>query len=113
MFLVMTFIGQSVAAVNLSCSMTSSVENQMAVMSMGGMDHSAHAMYDLADIDQSADSCCEGDTCPMSSCLGSPSMNVAAAMQASAVYGSLLNTEYTVSYLNPSKFSLFRPPISR
>ena len=113
MFLVMTFIGQSIAAVNLSCSMTSSAANQMAVMLMGGMDHSAHAMHDLADHDQAANDCCEDDACPMNSCTGSPSMNVTAVAKDSSLYASLLNAEYSDSYLNPITLSLFRPPISR
>lgn len=85
----------------------------MVMMSMDGMDHSTHAMHELTDTVQSANDCCEDVTCPMSSCMGSSSMNVAAPTKDSSLYTGVLNTEYTVSYLNPSLVSLFRPPISR
>lgn len=110
--MLLTFIGQSVATVNPSCSMSDN-SGEMPMSSMDGMDHSAHAMHGLADIDQSASDCCEDVTCPMSSCIGSLSMSATTGMQDSMPYASVLNAEYTVSYLTPSLHSLFRPPISR
>lgn len=110
--MLLTFISQSVAAVNLSCSMSDN-SGEMPMSSMDSMDHSAHAMHGLADIDQPTMDCCEDVTCPMGSCIGSPSMNATTGMQDSMPYNSVLNAEYTVSYLTPSLHSLFRPPISR
>ncbi len=118
MLLVVAFITQSVAAVNLSCTMPSN-DSAMAVMSMDNMDHSAHAMHGSSAIDQFAKNCCENDTCPegrtctMSGCMWAPSINTAAVVKDSLVCAGLLNLEYTVSYLTPSLLSLYRPPISR
>jgi hypothetical protein len=81
--------------------------------SMSGMDHSTHAMHDISEVDLSASGCCEDVTCPMSSCIGSLSMNVTASTQDSLIYASVYNTDYTTSYLTPAIHSLFRPPILR
>ncbi|UTW44211.1 hypothetical protein KFE80_07295 [bacterium SCSIO 12696] len=105
------FIGQSVAAANVSCSMLMDKDNGMAMMSMDGMDHSAHAMH-ISDSGSSSMDCCGDEACAMNGCFGSPSAHIAAEVSYDSVQDNVFNAEYVVSYINPSPLSLLRPPIS-
>jgi hypothetical protein len=112
--LMMVFIGQSVAAVNISCSMMDAETPGMG--QMVGMDHSAHTMQELADSSSKSDTssvdCCGDALCSMSHCVGSSTFSVATSSQFDFYGTSVLNTRYSMSYLAPEALSLFRPPIT-
>ncbi len=110
--MILAFVSQSIAAVSVFCPMSFGDGHAEAMISMDGMDHSAHAMHDPADTDQSAVDCCEDGFCTMSNCVKLPSMGTTADVQDSPFYTGVLNVKYTISYLDPTLLSLFRPPIS-
>lgn len=110
--MLLAFLSQSVAAVNLSCVPLSN-DNQSTNMLMEGMDHSAHAMPGLLDTNQSIVDCCGQGDCSMSSCANSAVITATVSSLNSPRYASILNTEYNMSHLNPLLTSPFRPPINR
>ena len=111
-FALLAFIGQSVAAVNVSCSMMADGATSSIMEDLGGMDHPAHTMQDLSNSSQSAVDCCGDELCSMTNCLWSPTFSVATTSQSNPYATSVLNTRHSFSYLDPESRSLFRPPIS-
>lgn len=110
LLLLLTYTGQSLAAVGAPCFTMGSA----AGAAMTGMDHSAHNMALAPDntLDSTGSSCCEGGGfCTMSQC-----QSVAAVPETTG-----LNTaNYLAIYHDVSSFvsfsfssdSLYRPPIS-
>ena len=68
--MLLAFIGQSLAAVGVPCSMPGQDQNNsMTMLPMGNMDHSAH-MNGADDIEKTIDTCCDDDrSCPMNGCI--------------------------------------------
>ena len=110
-FALLAFIGQSVAAVNVSCSMMDADAKSSGIVQMEGMDHSAQTMQDSFDSSESLVDCCGDGFCTMTNCLWSPALNITSASQVSSLSSSVLNTQHLSLYLGPDQLSLFRPPI--
>lgn len=113
LLLLLTYTGQSLAAVGAPCFTMGSAAGESSA-AMTGMDHSAHNMALAPDntLDSTGSSCCEGGGfCTMSQC-----QSVAAVPETTG-----LNTaNYLAIYHDVSSFvsfsfssdSLYRPPIS-
>ncbi|MCY4425737.1 MAG: hypothetical protein OXC05_01705 [Halieaceae bacterium] len=111
-FALLAFVGQSVAAVNVSCSMMADGSTSSIMEDLGGMDHPAHTTHELSNSNQSAVACCADELCSMTNCLWSPTFSVTTTSQSNPYAGGVLNTRHSFSYLDPESRSLFRPPIS-
>lgn len=121
----LTFVGQSVAAVLVACPMMeagsgTTEAGSIEMAAMPGMDHSAHAMHSVSDGINGSDrasltavGCCGDGFCSMANCLSSPAMTPSSAPQHSQHSVAILVADYSLAYLNPESISLFRPPITR
>ncbi len=115
-FLLLSFVGQSVALVISPCQ--KDMQDQQGEMVMGMMDHSTHSMNSNTSMDQTAsklssEDCCNPDClCSMASCvsatLPSTSQSVGKFLVSSHNFSQL---QSVVSSQIPD--SLYRPPITR
>jgi len=110
LFALLAFIGQSVAAVHVSCS---SMGGEVSNVAMMQMDHSMHGMQSQNGESDSADSCCGDIACTMVQCGVSFLAIVDGDVlpHADLLSGPIINHHSRV----PSSYadSLFRPPIFR
>ncbi len=108
--LMMTFVGQSVASVSLSCQ-NPATQSQLheQTMDAAGMDHSQHAgMNSSAGSDSSE--CCPECDCSLGSCFTAV---LPASQHAFAFNPATLTSRFVSPAENQLTASLFRPPISR
>lgn len=105
------FIGQSIAAVQVSCSAMDMEGGASA--DMVHMDHSMHGMQSQNDQPESAGSCCGDLECTMLQCgiLFSAIVDAAVSSSPDLLSASLIDTR--VSDTSSDVKSLFRPPIAR
>ncbi len=112
--ILLSFVGQVMAAVTVSCSMVDAEYQDRA--QMADMDHSVHAMHDLPDTSSKIGvfslDCCGDALCSMSHCIGSSTFGITTSSQFDLYGTRVLNTRYSLSYLTPESLSLFRPPIT-
>ena len=108
-FALLTFIGQSLAAASISCTMADA--EPANIMQSSDMHHADHAMQDSSDTVSLSDCCGEG-FCTMNQCLSAPTFFVTSATDLSERSSNILNSHYSFSYLDLEPLSHFRPPIS-
>lgn len=107
----LAFIGQSMAAVRVSCSMMDMEDD--GNVDMMHMDHSMQGMQHQQGEPDGADSCCGDIECMMAQCgiLYSAIIDDAVFPGTNLVSGALVDTSASDTFSNAK--SLFRPPISR
>lgn len=112
-FAVLVLISQSVAAVQVSCSMIDS-DNPQESMQMTAMDHSTHAMHNIPDSNSNEMmvNCCGDELCSMSNCSWIPISIAVTTAIATPPYSSVLNSHYSFPLHSTDSISPFRPPIS-
>lgn len=111
--MLLAFVGQSVIAASITCPMPSDHSSPADMVHMNGMDHSTHSMPEPMDANQSPEPCCDNGSCVISSCAGSSMISAPVNALDSPYRISEPNAEYSLSHLNPTLLSLFRPPINR
>ncbi len=107
--LMMVFIGQAVASMNISCqNMPSSSHDQSMDSAM--MDHAQHMNLDSASSDKVAANCCPDSGCSLGGCVTAvlPESQLAFTPDLAS-----LTNHYKALVQNQLTVSLFRPPISR
>lgn len=108
--LLLSFVGQSIAAVNASCKMMNTDMSDMDMVSMMDMDHSEQVTEMPATYESNMD-CCDGDLCTMATCLWSFSIATSEVPNLSAQLSELY-VQYSFALLDQDTLQLFRPPIS-
>jgi hypothetical protein len=118
-FALLTFVGQALAVVNISCAPMMNESHAMQSMAgmedMEGMDHSLHTPQNVIDsasmLDTFSDDCCDDVLCSMSHCISSSLFNMTAVYPIDFYEAGSPDARYARSYLAPETVSLFRPPI--